>query len=67
MENQELFDRIQSLNSNSREQLISLLAVLTYKEDDSAIRAGFGGFKGRVWMSDDFDAPLKAFMNTPTP
>jgi len=61
MENQELFARIQDLNPESKQKLINLLAVLTYKEDDSAVYSGFGSLKGRIWMSDDFDAPLKAF------
>ena len=26
--------------------------------EDAARRRGFGMFKGRVWIADDFDAPL---------
>lgn len=26
--------------------------------EEAARRRGFGMYKGRVWMSDDFDAPL---------
>lgn len=35
----------------------------TPEEEESPKRGGFGIWKGKIWMSDDFDEPLEDFQD----
>jgi antitoxin (DNA-binding transcriptional repressor) of toxin-antitoxin stability system len=37
---------------------VAKLTLLAKPKDETKQRRTWGGYEGRIWMSDDFDAPL---------
>jgi len=56
-----LIEIIRNLPSDKRKSIEDLVVVLSYKENTISNGKGFGALRGQIWMSEDFNEPIKAF------
>ncbi len=61
MEIEALTKMIESLPAKARKSVEDLVIVMSYKEDAISSGRGFGALRGKIWMSDDFNEPIKVF------
>ncbi|MEL6696956.1 MAG: DUF2281 domain-containing protein [Bacteroidota bacterium] len=66
MSSQQITAFIQGLPEDLQQEVMSFLEYIRYKqkqkeESSKKTRGGYGIIKGKVWMAEDFDAPLEEF------
>ncbi|MEO1417667.1 MAG: DUF2281 domain-containing protein [Bacteroidota bacterium] len=66
MSSQQITAFIQELPEDLQQEVLSFLEYIRYKQKQKEelskkTRGGYGIIKGKVWMAEDFDAPLEEF------
>ena len=59
---QTLQTKIEQLLPHQKAELEKMIdAMLTGPQPEKKTRGGLGSMKGKIWMADDFDAPIPGF------
>ena len=54
--------KIEQLLPHQKAELEKMIdAMLTGPQPEKKTRGGLGSMKGKIWMADDFDAPIPGF------